>query len=53
MPFLWGRIRRFSSSEIQTPGVDPSRHVKEKFGGDSPSEMERNVEGYREQLRGY
>jgi chorismate synthase len=27
--------------------------VREKFGGDSVGEMQRNFEGYREQLRGY
>jgi chorismate synthase len=27
--------------------------MREKFGGDSLGEMKRNVEGYREQLRGY
>jgi len=26
--------------------------VREKFGGDSVGEMQRNFEGYREQLRG-
>jgi chorismate synthase len=30
-----------------------ARAMHEKFGGDSIGEMKRNVEGYREQLRGY
>ena len=27
--------------------------MREKFGGDSLGEMRRNLDGYREQLRGY